>query len=98
MKLGTPTQQHAEQAKRILARRARGVDTETKVKATADKKESATTSTPTVDTETKVPAKTNPYEGKDKKALRKLCEDRELSYKKKNTIPELIAILDAGEE
>lgn len=98
----SPTQQHEEMAKKILARRGSSKSND----KPALKKTKAPTVTPTV---TKAPAvdlndpathgnvPTNQYAGKSVKDLRAMCKAHEpkIKYTKKDTIAQLIAKLEA---
>lgn len=92
-----PSQQHAEQAKQIMARRANSKSNDKPAP-----KKSGKPVTPTVDKTpdvvvAKVPeASGNIYAGKDVKELRAMCKARTPKIKctKKDTVAELIAKLE----
>lgn len=92
----SPKDQHAIQAKKILARRANSTNNTTGKQTPA--KKTVAPKAPVVDlddpaTHGNVPdTNVNPFEGKSRKELRALCDDATpaIEYKKKDTIPMLI--------
>ncbi len=101
----TPTSQHKQQAEKIMKRRAQNKSNTTGVQTTKTKAPTATELTVTEesvdgvnkanDTIKEPTQKADKYAGMNRKALRGMCETKDIEYKKKDTVAMLIAKLEA---